>query len=190
MRHKILMTMAAIICRAAFGAEDHARLTIYVLNEGVADIEVNKVARALAATTLSGAGISILWRSGKARNAAPGPGITVQMCGRTPKDYHPGALAFARPFDQGGDIEVFYWRIWQAVPSELVGVLLGHVLVHEITHVLQGTDRHTQEGIMKAYWDANDYRRMRFKLLAFTQTDIDLIHKGFAHKQQMISSNR
>jgi len=182
--------MAAIICRAAFGAEDHARLTIYVLNEGVADIEVNKVARALAATTLSGAGISILWRSGKARNAAPGPGITVQMCGRTPKDYHPGALAFARPFDQGGDIEVFYWRIWQAVPSELVGVLLGHVLVHEITHVLQGTDRHTQEGIMKAYWDANDYRRMRFKLLAFTQTDIDLIHKGFAHKQQMISSNR
>jgi hypothetical protein len=37
--------------------------------------------------------------------------------------------------------------------------LLCHVIVHEITHVLENIDRHSAEGIMKAHWSDRDYER-------------------------------
>jgi hypothetical protein len=55
-----------------------------------------------------------------------------------------------------------------------------YVLVQEITHVLQGIKRHSDEGIVKAHWDAYDYYRMQSKDLDFTQTDLNLIRLGLA----------
>jgi hypothetical protein len=71
------------------------------------------------------------------------------------------------------------------VPSHLVAragqvpVLLGHVLAHEITHILQGVARHSAEGVMKAHWTEDDFAEMSFKPLRFTEEDITLIHYGF-----------
>ena len=42
------------------------------------------------------------------------------------------------------------------IPS-LVPALLGHVLAHEIAHLLEGTDLHSDSGIMKARWNSSDY---------------------------------
>ena len=39
-------------------------------------------------------------------------------------------------------------------------MLLAHVLVHEITHVLEGVDRHTGQGVMKARWTEDDLALM------------------------------
>ena len=67
-----------------------------------------------------------------------------------------------------------------AVAGLLVGEDLAHVLVHEITHILQASDRHSDSGVMKARWIAQDYEAMARKPLRFTSEDLDLIHRGAA----------
>lgn len=94
-----------------------------------------------------------------------------------PAERFPGALAYALPYE-GVHIEVFVDRIRKMVHSKRVHTLLAHVLVHEITHILQGVNRHSEEGIMKANWDRDDHRRMGWKPLTFTEKDIRLIHFG------------
>jgi hypothetical protein len=58
--------------------------------------------------------------------------------------------------------------------------VLGHVLVHEITHILQGFSTHSDRGMMKAEWDAKDFDLMGWTPLAFTEEDVRLIHLGLA----------
>jgi len=76
---------------------------------------------------------------------------------------------------QGTHIEVVYDRV-KAAPPSMRPTLLAHVLVQEITHILQGISRHSQEGVMKANWTDADYRAMLRKPLPFTPEDIALIH--------------
>jgi hypothetical protein len=52
------------------------------------------------------------------------------------------------------------------------------MLVHEITHILQGVSRHSDSGIMKARWEEDDYSHMDTKPLVFTKTHIVLIHQA------------
>jgi hypothetical protein len=54
-----------------------------------------------------------------------------------------------------------------AIFSILDNLLLRPLPVHEITHVLEGIDRHSATGIMKDRWDDNDYAEMRRKPLRF-----------------------
>ena len=60
----------------------------------------------------------------------------------------------------------------------LFPMLLAHVLVHEMTHILQGVSRHSETGVMKAHWDESDFGQMRIKALPFTEADIHLIQRG------------
>jgi hypothetical protein len=56
--------------------------------------------------------------------------------------------------------------------------LVGHVLAHEIVHMLQGVNLHSSSGIMKPRWDSRDYVDMQRGRLNFTEEDIRLIHSG------------
>ena len=53
-------------------------------------------------------------------------------------------------------------------------------MVHEIAHLLQGIQRHSDTGIMKARWKADDLGGMRKAPLPFIQQDVDLIYSGLA----------
>ena len=64
--------------------------------------------------------------------------------------------------------------------TALMPQLLAHVLVHEITLILQGVSRHSGEGVMKAQWGQGDFNRMLSKPLEFTSEDVSLIHDGLA----------
>ena len=51
--------------------------------------------------------------------------------------------------------------------------VLARVMVHEITHILQGMSNHSDKGIMKAHWNAVEARS-----LGFTADDVELIYNG------------
>jgi hypothetical protein len=88
-------------------------------------------------------------------------------------------MAYTTPYLQGRvRIHVFVGRIASMVPPNRMGILLAHVLVHEITHVLQGVDRHSAQGVMKAHWDIPDFRAMQMHPLPFDDLDVLLIHAG------------
>lgn len=64
---------------------------------------------------------------------------------------------------------------------------MAHVLVHEITHMLQGTDWHSTTGIMKARWDQSDYFAMRSGPLPFSPEDVDLIREGIKARSRTMA---
>jgi hypothetical protein len=105
------------------------------------------------------------------------------MTSHTPEDDHPGALAAARPFE-GTHIRVFYDRVQSATLPARIPTLLAHVLVHEITHIVQGTDQHSRVGVMKARWEPEDYSQMARSLLDFTEEDLPGIRNGLAARMQ------
>lgn len=55
-------------------------------------------------------------------------------------------------------------------------------MVHEITHILEGVNDHSPEGIMKARWTDADIKGMIVKPLSFAPRDVRLIHIGLADR--------
>src|SRR5262245_12653004 len=134
-------------------------------------------ARAIAGTIFSGIGVETKWygyHNCPAREYKP---IMIHLSGQTADSDHPAAFAYALPFE-GMHIDVFYDRVQHAVDPGRVPNLLAHVLVHEITHIIQGTGQHASSGMMKARWDAHDYFQMGRAPLGFSEEDLQLIRSG------------
>jgi hypothetical protein len=153
-----------------------ARVLVCV-DHALADSDLGN-AEVLASEMFVRAGVKLDWRD------RPGPcrgvdsAIVVDLLSTAPKSASKTALAAANVSDDV-HIEVFLDRI----PSEFPGLrptALAHVLVHEITHILQGVARHSETGVMKAVWTLDDYDEMRHRPLAFAPEDLELIRTGLA----------
>jgi hypothetical protein len=59
--------------------------------------------------------------------------------------------------------------------------LYAHVLVHEITDMLEGVEHHSETGVMKAHWTEHDVADMSIEPLSFEPIDVKLIEYGLAH---------
>jgi hypothetical protein len=138
--------------------------------------------QAAASQIFKQAGIRLNWRVDEGACGAARNGIVVSVSRATPESRHPGALAYAMPFE-GTRIVLFYDRVLAAVTPAVAPFLVGHVLAHEIAHILQGISRHSADGIMKLSWNSRDYAQMDRGQLNFTQEDIRLIHCGLDRKQ-------
>jgi hypothetical protein len=106
----------------------------------------------------------------------------------TAPDYHRGALAHAFVYE-GANIEVFYDRVRKAIERQSVPILLAHVLIHEITHMLQGIERHADSGVMKGHWSYPDFVRMKNRTLPFTAEDILFIHRGIDGRRALTAAS-
>ena len=95
------------------------------------------------------------------------------------------ALAYAVLYAKSGNsIHVFIDRVVRQGDGNraFLTALLAHVMVHEITHLLEGVDRHSFEGVMKAVWSISDYQSMMRCPMPFAQEDVDLIRMGLARR--------
>jgi hypothetical protein len=148
-------------------------------------------AKIIADQILATAGVRMNWRGNLApcMGGEPVKAIQADLSWNTPPNLLPGALGYAQPF---GDayVRVFCDRIHQNVEIEREPYLLGHVLAHEITHVLQGTNFHAPSGVMKAVWDFHECRRMTLHPLTFTATDILLIRQGLEDRAEFRPARR
>lgn len=108
--------------------------------------------------------------------------IEIKVTSDTPREKPPGVLAYAEiSADSAGRIFLLAGRVKSAVGAWAdPSTLLAHVLVHEITHVLQGVSRHSETGVMKALWTADDCMAMGSKRLEFAPVDVSLIRDRFA----------
>ena len=135
-------------------------------------------ARLSATRMFAAIGVNLEWH-GSTR--CPSGALIVSLRETTPPELNPGAFAYALPYE-GTHIVVFLDRIQQGRPRELAGIALGYVIVHEITHMLEGVCRHSESGLMKANWTDADFREMRLGHLDFAAADIELIHIGLARR--------
>jgi hypothetical protein len=165
------------------GTEGDQNLTVYLENYAIVPQRTFSGAKALATNMFAGIGVRIRWRTAQpAVSQVQREGaIVVRMATDTPEAFMPGARAFALPYE-GVHITVFFDRLTWSARQGGLPALLAHVLVHEITHMLQGLSRHSDSGIMRAYWTKDDYYGMLRKPLPFTPQDVELIHRGLEQR--------
>ena len=140
-----------------------------------------------AGQILATAGVQVRWTP-----ATPGPSekrcgapIVIRFATGEQHMENPRALAYSVPLNtEVGDIIVFWDRLTKAGVRNLcpAGNLLAHVLAHEIVHVLEAVEYHSDTGLMRESWSYEDFFKMLRGHLPLTQTDIFLVHSGIASR--------
>ena len=181
----VAMAVAAGFVGQAQAGENERTVVVYIANEHVA-IQAALFAKAQASRMFGRIGVRVEWRS-LGHATPPTDALVVDMVEQSSNSECAGALACAKPYE-GIHIRVFYDRFARVVPQSMVPALLGHVLVHEITHILQGINRHSDSGVMKARWDAHDYAQMTCRTLPFTPNDVALIERGLDGRESRLAS--
>jgi hypothetical protein len=169
------IAMALLALHARAWAAD---VTVYMKSEGVG---TTYPAKKIASSIFHRVGITVAWKTGEPpAQAAAGLWLRVILAERTPEARLPGALAVSYPFAAcTNSITVFQDRIReQARRADWEASLLAYVLVHEITHALQQVDRHSEEGVMKAFWTAKDRDDIFRGRMALLETDAQLLRHG------------
>ncbi len=141
------------------------------------DMGLQGQAKSVASAILASSGVKLQWHD---PSQCPGEAIIITLSNNEPASLRPGLLAYALPFE-GTHIVVFYDRVKNEQVKNRPGFassLLGHVIAHEVTHILQGAIWHSESGVMKAQWTRADYRDMTWKPLQFTDEDVMRIQRG------------
>ncbi len=136
-----------------------------------------------------GAGVQVVWRFQPSRCKPVDAGeMHIEVTADTPGTRYPKALGYTL---LTGDphTEIFYDRIVRAVDPIDVPKLLGHVLAHEITHVLEGVARHSSTGLMKESWNERDFRDLKWKPLPLAPEDLELLARGLQMRQERLAKN-
>jgi hypothetical protein len=182
------MRATAIVSLVAVGtsalaqepAEDSgATVRVYVVNK-VDDPSLNVLwAQKIASRIFAEAGVQIGWQLGAPRRDEHVMPIIIDLTSDTPKTLAPGALACAQVYE-GVHIRVFWDRVQNTVSgaNPLGTFLLAHVMAHEIVHILEGIEHHSQTGLMKARWTQMEIRGMSVHPFSLTPDDVQLIHNG------------
>jgi len=173
----MIMLIVLIVWMAhaiAYGSATRQKLTACLRVKVVERRLISPRAQELAARMFAGVGISLEWRACEPAGESSQAPIVVELASGTPQDLKSGVLGYAM-VHQGRRVTVFLDRIETMERPEPV---LAHVIVHEITHIVQGVCRHSDTGVMKAHWTVRDLVEMPFKPLLFTQEDLMLLYRG------------
>ena len=157
------------------------RITIYLQESHTVPFEILARGQMTATEVYSTIQIRLEWRQGvEPADQKAGEKIGIQFDAVVPEAFHPGALAFATPYGNSGTrIHILFDRVFKMGGTpRLAGALLGHVMAHEITHVLEAIARHSDTGVMKAHWDDHDLEQMAVRPLPFDPLDVQLVHQG------------
>ncbi len=155
------------------GAASGAEITATIVSTGPGNPFAAKI---IAQSLLKAAGIKLDWREPAC--------LRIQLSELTPEDLRPGALGVSYPYSGcSKPITIYMDRVRaRARTSAHEPVLLGYVIAHEVTHVIQSVDRHSATGIMKANWSIRDYDSIYKKRLQFEPEDLLLIRHGLASR--------
>jgi hypothetical protein len=177
-----MMTLFALTIQPAQSREKAKLATVSVCVEPTPPAIQTGSAEAVASAIYEGIGIRLDWRHG---GHCPTDALIVTLTLDTPESLMPGSVAYAKPYESK-HIRVFYDRVanLQSYPKYVVYQILGHVLAHEIGHMLQDTNRHSETGVMKAHWTAADYKSMVVRPFRFTAEDVELILAGLPKRNR------
>jgi hypothetical protein len=180
---KITIAAAAALAMAATAqgkSEDKRQVAVYLSNSIIVPIVVRARAEFLASRIFAEIGVTL-----KFRKITPALSdadvITVEFVDSTPAGLLSGAWAYALPYE-GVHIRIFWDRVqYENSPSEL----LAHVMVHEITHILEGNNQHSTGGIMNTRWTNQERSTLDRKPLQFTQQDVEMIYRGMESRDAL-----
>jgi Zn-dependent protease with chaperone function len=115
------------------------------------------------------------------RRDCPDGAIQILQNPTPPPEVAPSALACAYPFNRSSRVIVlFRKRVDNMLNGRgtAAGVILGHILAHEIGHMLIGTDVHSSTGLMKPGWTNIDIGAMLASKLEFSPLHSEMIRNN------------
>jgi hypothetical protein len=128
------------------------------------------------------AGVRIAWRGGHPnRDTLLGLAVSIELAETDGPDREVRVLGKTCPFGAGVHrVIVFQDMVRNRANASQIDEykVMAHVLVHEIGHVLERLDRHSDTGIMKARWTPADYQIMQREPLPFAKEDLEWIHNA------------
>lgn len=188
-----VMGLLGIPGKATANPVEPLTIVLVVVNEGEVHETVLARAKAEAARTYRLLGITLVW-SRTIEYSGP-PRLLVNIVSKpndvstlrhelAAKSAHAGVLGVAPGHQDRRDLAVwaFYARIQDtaAMLGLDSGVLLGHVIAHELGHLLLPYDSHSQTGIMRAGWDKAQATNAVMGTLAFDGGQSALIRRSVA----------
>lgn len=115
--------------------------------------------------------------------------ISVEWVLRAPASVSPSAYAAAHPFQYTGTrISLYADRLTPALEEPgHAAAILGHVLAHEIGHVILGHNGHAETGLLKANWSAAEQLGMLYRPLQFTIVQAQTIREALDRRSTEIA---
>jgi hypothetical protein len=180
-----VLLLAAMPVRARHSDTPMVELLVPPVQSIPMDLAFHR-AQGLVTDIFSAIGVTVGWRLARPQTAGCSlepmhRTILVALNSNTPAGFHSGALAISYPYATGGAcVTVFMDRLrpWLEHSPTKAAYLLGHVLAHEIGHVLQGIARHSGTGVLKESWSLTEIDSMAHELLRFTPLDVEMILEG------------
>lgn len=183
------------------GYHDEVTVRVYVRSDFVPEISCVAMMRAEEEATrlFAEAGIRLEWRSGTPKTGDTGPDVVgLSLQASAPAAYRtPGrayALAAAMPYAADNSKILLFGdrlaRYTEALHGVRRGKVLGHVMAHEIGHVLEAEARHSESGLMKAFWTREDFAAMQHGELGFAPVDRELLRKRTSEGLRPRQANR
>jgi hypothetical protein len=144
---------------------------------------ISALAQGLATKIFAAIGIPLDWRACEPADESSQTPIVIELVSGKREGLVSGVLGYAMPYRR--HIIIFYDRI---ETMQDAGTVLGHVMVHEITHIIQGVSRHSDTGLMKPHWSNDDLQKMRYRPLPFTREDLILLYSALAMPRESTDS--
>jgi hypothetical protein len=177
-------------------------ITVIVYNYAAVSQTILEIAEREAGRIVGSAGIKLRWLNCQEDTAQPAAGcsqspgsaeILLHLLGgaATRRMTEPGAFGFALPADAarpGFFAGVFCDGLAEFVsPRVTKASVLGHVIAHEIGHLLLGANRHSAAGIMKADWRHKDLELATQGRLVFSESERRCISENLRHRRANIA---
>jgi hypothetical protein len=153
------------------------RITVAVIDFAAIAPATRLQAEQEAARILKAAGISAVWVDfgSKEQTDLPAGALVLRVLPEAGSTHDPKALGVALALGPGAIYAtIFFDRVCERAADPVLSeagaslaVLLGHVIAHEIGHLLLGTNSHSRNGLMSASWDLADMRAIARGRLSF-----------------------
>lgn len=182
--------MTAGMQRSAFAEGTFPALEVLITNRdrvpgGPACVSAPVLAQAQAEAVriYAAAGVDLIWTGVGLISRPPSAFalVTIVMCGTHAgvRNRSADVMGFAPATQQraGKVAYAFYDKIQQFAQRKQVNAakLLGHVIAHEVGHLLLGYGSHSSGGIMRAEWDSTGLQDLRTSRLTFTTQQMTVI---------------
>lgn len=184
---------SVVMCsRSAAAVEGNPQPTVFVYNDAGVPEPVLEQAERIAETIYQKAGIAIQWEdctlgshsvgercSHTERLATFSLRIVARSLNLPGEDF---GVAFIGGDGLGNQADVFYSAIERLSVDSRVGAgrVLGHVIAHELGHLMLGLKSHSTGGIMEARWENAQLRQISQGTMRFDSRQSDLMKARLA----------
>jgi hypothetical protein len=163
---------------------DHEPCTIRLVVIDEADVPIDLLTRAQAETTriFEDIGLTVIWSDDSAAKNRFIVKVIWERLKGTRVDRRAIGAAPGTKSERGTIAYAFYRRVRDLalVSGGDVATILGHVIAHEVGHLLLPHGSHASDGLMRATWDEAHVQSARRGQLTFTPDQATAIRKRLA----------